>query len=70
VTVTYDADARGNRTPGNVGFVHENDHGQCTTLVKGCATAGCFDAFWEGSGANKKLVVVALLASNGRGKGF
>ncbi|MDQ2673900.1 MAG: hypothetical protein M3Y40_04535 [Chloroflexota bacterium] len=70
VTVTYDAEARGTRTPGNVGFVHENDAGECTTLVKGCATAGCFDAFWEGSGPNKKLVVVALLGSNGRGKGF
>jgi hypothetical protein len=70
VTVTYDAEARGNRTPGNVGFVHQDDDGDCTVLVKGCSTAGCFDAFWQGSGPNKKLVVVALLASNGRGKGF
>jgi hypothetical protein len=70
VTVTYDAEARGNRTPGNVSFVHENDDGDCTFLVKGCATAGCFNASWDGSGPNKKLVVVAFLASNGRGKGF
>ncbi|HET9417560.1 MAG TPA: hypothetical protein VFP30_08485 [Candidatus Limnocylindria bacterium] len=70
VTVTYDAEVRGNRTPGNVSFVHENDGGGCTFLVKGCATAGCFNAFWQGSGPSKKLVIVALLASNGRGKGF
>ncbi len=70
VTVTYDAEARGNRTPGNVSFVHQNDDGDCTFLVKGCATAGCFDAFWDGTGPSKTLVVVALLASNGRGKGF
>lgn len=70
VTVAYDDEARGNRTPGNVGFVHENDDGECTFLVKGCETAGCFNAFWEGSGPGKKLVVVALLASNGRGRGI
>ncbi|MDQ2674577.1 MAG: hypothetical protein M3Y40_07965 [Chloroflexota bacterium] len=70
VTVTYDAEARGNRTPGNVGFVHENDEGDCTFLVKGCATAGCYNAFWDGTGPDKDLVVVAFLASNGRGKGF
>ena len=70
VTVKYDATARGNRSPGNVGFVHQADSGACTTLVKGCATAGCFNAFWEGNGPNKKLVIVALLASNGRGKGL
>jgi hypothetical protein len=39
-------------------------------LVKGCATSGCFNAFWEGSGAGKKLVIVALLPSNGLGKGL
>jgi hypothetical protein len=70
VTVTYDATARGNRTPGNVGFVHQADNGDCTTLVKGCLTAGCFNAFWDGNGPDKKLVVVALLASNGLGKGL
>jgi hypothetical protein len=70
VTVKYDATARGNRTPGNVGFVHLADNGACTTLVKGCATSGCFNAFWEGSGAGKKLVIVALLPSNGLGKGL
>jgi hypothetical protein len=70
VTVTYDATARGNRTPGNVGFVHQADNGDCTTLVKGCATAGCFNAFWDGNGPNKKLVIVALLPSNGLGKGL
>ncbi len=70
VTVKYDDEARGNRTPGNVGFVHQNDDGDCTFLVKGCNTAGCFNAFWEGSGPGKKLVVVALLASNGRGRGI
>jgi hypothetical protein len=70
VTVKYDATARGNRTPGNVGFVHLADNGACTTLVKGCATSGCFNAFWEGSGPSKKLVIVALLASNGLGKGL
>jgi hypothetical protein len=70
VTVKYDATARGNRTPGNVGFVHLADNGACTTLVKGCATSGCFNAFWEGSGPSKKLVIVALLPSNGLGKGL
>jgi hypothetical protein len=70
VTVTYDAEVRGNRTPGNVSFVHENDDGECTFLVSGCETAGCFNAFWDGNGPDKNLVVVALLASNGRGKGF
>lgn len=70
VTMTYDATARGNRTPGNVGFVHDPDNGPCTTLVKGCLTAGCFNAFWEGNGPTKKLVIVALLASNGLGKGL
>jgi hypothetical protein len=70
VTVKYDAEARGNRTPGNVGFVHEADNGDCTFLVKGCATAGCFNASWEGNGPSKKLVIVALLPSNGLGKGL
>jgi hypothetical protein len=70
VTVKYDDEARGNRTPGNVGFVHDPDNGPCTTLVKGCLTAGCFNAFWEGNGPTKKLVIVALLASNGLGKGL
>jgi hypothetical protein len=70
VTVKYDATARGNRTPGNVGFVHLADNGACTTLVKGCATSGCFNAFWEGNGPTKKLVIVALLPSNGLGKGL
>jgi hypothetical protein len=70
VTVTYDATARGSRTPGNVGFVHQADNGACTTLVKGCATAGCFNAFWDGNGPNKDLVIVALLPSNGLGKGL
>ena len=67
VTVKYDAETRGNRSPGNVQFVHEGD---CVPLVKGCLTAGCFNAWWEGNGPNKLLVVEARLASNGRGKGL
>ena len=70
VKVTYDAETRGNRTPGNVGFVHEADNGDCTVLVKGCLTAGCFNAWWEGTGQDKLLVVEARLASNGLGKGL
>lgn len=70
VTVTYDAEARGNRSPGNVGFVHEADDGSCTTLVAGCLSAGCFNAWWQGTGADKLLVVEARLASNGLGKGL
>lgn len=70
VTVKYDAEARGNRTPGNVGFVHQADNGSCTTLVKGCLTAGCFNAWWEGTGPDKLLVLEARLGSNGLGKGL
>jgi hypothetical protein len=69
VTVTYDAETRGNRSPGNVGFVHEAN-GDCTVLVKGCLTAGCYNAWWEGTGQDKLLVVEARLASNGLGKGL
>lgn len=70
VTVTYDDAARGNRTPGNVGFVHLGDDGSCSFLVKGCATAGCFTAEWLGSGPGKLLKIVAYLPSNGIVKGF
>jgi hypothetical protein len=70
VTVKYDSEARGNRSPGNVGFVHQADDGACTTLVKGCLTAGCFNAWWEGNGPHKLLVIEARLASNGLGKGL
>lgn len=70
VKVTYDATTRGNRTPGNVSFVHDPDIGDCTTLVKGCLTAGCFNAWWEGNGPAKLLVIEARLASNGLGKGL
>ncbi|HJP70108.1 MAG TPA: hypothetical protein VJ975_00110 [Candidatus Limnocylindria bacterium] len=70
VTVKYDAATRGNRTPGNVGFVHDPDIGGCTPMVKGCLTAGCYNAWWEGTGQDKLLVVEARLASNGLGKGL
>lgn len=70
VTVKYDAEVRGNRTPGNVGFAHDPDNGPCTPMVKGCLTAGCFNAWWEGTGPDKLLVIEARLASNGLGKGL
>ncbi len=70
LTVTYDAEARGNRTPGNVGFVHLDDDEECHFLVKGCDTVGCFNASWVGTGPDKLLQIVALLPSNGIVKGF
>lgn len=68
VTITYDAEARGNRTPGNVNVIHDGNCDQ--PLVSGCDSAGCFNARWEGNGRNKLLVVEALLPHNGIVKGF
>jgi hypothetical protein len=71
VTMTYDRDATDGRTPGSVSVVHQRNDGTCEFPPRDCDTheGFCFDARWEGHGANKKLVIEMQLPTNGRGRG-
>lgn len=71
VKMTYSKDAAEGRTPYTVSVVHQRDNGTCEFPPRDCdENEGlCFDAFWIGSGSNKKLVIEMQLPSNGRGRG-
>lgn len=71
VTMTYDRDAADGRTPGTVSVVHQRNDGTCEFPPRDCDTneGFCFDARWEGHGANIQLVIEMQLPSNGRGRG-
>ena len=59
VTMTYDRDAADGRTPGTVSVVHQRNDGTCEFPPRDCDTneGFCFDARWEGHGANIQLVI-------------
>ena len=71
VTMTYDKTTANGRTPYTVGVVHQRDDGTCQFPPRDCEEheGFCFDAFWEGYGYHKKLVIEMQLPSNGRGRG-
>jgi hypothetical protein len=69
VRITY-ADVDLN--PRKVRLVHQNDDGTCTLppICDGSNDGNCFEAFAEGRGRNRQLVIEAQLPHNGRVKGF
>jgi hypothetical protein len=71
VTLTYNRVTAGNKTPATTTFVHQLDNGQCEFPPRDCEEnpGFCFDAFWQGSGPNRLLIIQAELGSNGRGRG-
>jgi hypothetical protein len=72
VTMTYDKSTANGRTPYTVAVVHQRDNGTCEFPPRDCDDnpGFCFDAFWQGSGYHKKLVIVMELPTNGRGRGI
>ena len=71
-TMKYAKDAVGSRTPWTVSVVHQRDDGTCEFPPRGCHyhEGFCFDAFWQGYGDHKKLVIEMQLPANGRGRGL
>jgi hypothetical protein len=71
VTMTYDKATASGRTPHTVSVVHQRDDGTCQFPPRDCDEneGFCFDAFWQGSGFHKKLVIEMQLPTNGRGRG-
>lgn len=69
VKVTY---AGVDLNPRKVRLVHQNDDGTCTLppTCDGTNDGNCFEAFTEGRGRNKVLVISAELPHNGRIKGI
>ena len=69
VTLTYNRVTAGNKTPATTSFVHQLDNGQCEfpPAIARRTPGFCFDAFWQGSGPNRLLIIQAELGSNGRG---
>ena len=71
VTMTYDRQTAGNRTPNTVSVVHQLDNGTCEFPPRDCGEneGFCFDAFWQGNGPQRLLVIEMQLPTNGRGRG-
>lgn len=72
VTMRYDRDSASNRTPNTVGVVHQLDDGTCEFPPRDCEEneGFCFEAFWQGNGPQRLLVIEMQLPTNGRGRGF
>jgi hypothetical protein len=72
VTMRYDRDTASNRTPNTVGVVHQLDDGTCEFPPRDCEEneGFCFEAFWQGNGPQRLLVIEMQLPTNGRGRGF
>lgn len=71
VTMSYDRETAGNRTPNTVSVVHQLDDGTCEFPPRDCEEneGFCFDAFWQGNGPQRLLVIEMQLPTNGRGRG-
>jgi hypothetical protein len=72
VSIRYSADAAPQRNPQQVSMAHIDDDGVCHVIPRDCvATPGfCFDARWDGRGANKAILVEVQLPHNGKARGY
>lgn len=70
--IAYDRDVLDRTTPSTIEVVHQLDDGTCEFPPRNCRShAGfCYDAKWQGSGANKKLVLQVQLPHNGKARGY